>query len=140
MMQVIILFWGNTMLEVYIDGASAGNPGPSGLGIFIKGEGHLLKISEPAGVMNNHEAEFTALIRGLEKAIQLNPSMISVRSDSKIVVSSIEKRYAKHYADFVSRALELIDQIDLFFIKWIPSNQNNAADALARQAIIKNKN
>lgn len=24
------------MLEVYIDGASAGNPGPSGIGVFIK--------------------------------------------------------------------------------------------------------
>ena len=34
------------MLEVYVDGASAGNPGKSGIGIFIKGEGHNLKISE----------------------------------------------------------------------------------------------
>ncbi|MBQ0139724.1 MAG: reverse transcriptase-like protein [Kurthia sp.] len=127
------------MLEVYIDGASAGNPGPSGIGIFIKGEGHLLKLSEPVGLMNNHEAEFVALIRGLEEATRLKPSLISVRSDSKIVVSSIEKRYAKHYAEFVSQALELIDQIDLFFIKWIPDSQNSAADALARQAISQNK-
>lgn len=25
--------------EIYVDGASAGNPGPSGIGIFIKHEG-----------------------------------------------------------------------------------------------------
>ena len=28
------------MIELYVDGASAGNPGKSGIGIFIKGEGH----------------------------------------------------------------------------------------------------
>lgn len=126
------------MLEVYIDGASAGNPGPSGIGIFIKGEGHNLKISEPVGTMDNHTAEFHALIKGLQEAIRLETSLVSVRSDSKIVVASIEKRYAKHYAEFVDEALALIDQFDLFFIKWIPSDQNKAADTLARQAIKKN--
>ena len=35
--------------------------------------------------------------------------------------------------------LQLIEEIDLFFIKWIPDNQNKAADALAREAILKNK-
>ena len=53
------------MLEVYIDGASAGNPGASGIGIFIKGEGHLIKISEVIEDTNNHVAEFKALVRGL---------------------------------------------------------------------------
>jgi ribonuclease HI len=38
------------MLEVYIDGASAGNPGPSGVGIFIKGEGHQLRFSKYVGI------------------------------------------------------------------------------------------
>lgn len=126
------------MLEIYIDGASAGNPGPSGIGIFIKGEGHQLKISEPIGITDNHTAEFHALIKGLKEAIRLNSSLVSIRSDSKIVVASIEKRYAKHYAELVAEALELIDQIELFFIKWIPDEQNKAADALARHAIKKN--
>ena len=59
------------MLEVYIDAASAGNPGPSGIGIFIKGEGHQIQISEYIGETNNHIAEFTALVRGLEEAQKL---------------------------------------------------------------------
>lgn len=126
------------MLEIFIDGASAGNPGPSGIGVFIKGEGHQLKISEPVGMMDNHTAEFHALIKGLSEAIRLKSSLVSVRSDSKIVVASIEKRYAKHYAELVEEAVNLIDQLDLFFIKWIPDEQNKAADALARAAIKKN--
>ena len=129
------------MLEVYIDAASAGNPGPSGIGIYIKGEGHQIKISEYIGETNNHNAEFQALIRGLEEATKLGSNLVSMRSDSKIVVSSVEKAYIKSddFKPFLDRALQLIEEIDLFFIKWIPDNQNKAADALAREAIQKNK-
>ena len=128
------------MLEIYIDAASAGNPGKSGIGIYIKGEGHQIKISEYIGMTNNHIAEFTALVRALEEAVKLGSNLISMRSDSKIVVSSVEKAYVKNeeFKPYLTRALQLIEEIDLFFIKWIPDNQNKAADALARQAIQQN--
>ncbi|WP_010286036.1 reverse transcriptase-like protein [Kurthia massiliensis] len=127
------------MLEVYIDAASAGNPGKSGIGIFIKGEGHHVKISEPIGVTDNHHAEFQALVRALQEVQPLAPSIVSVRSDSKIVVTSIEKRYVKKesYRLLLDEALEIIDTFPLFFIKWIPDDKNKAADALAREAIRK---
>lgn len=127
------------MLEIYIDAASAGNPGPSGIGIFIKGEGHQIKIGEYIGIANNHVAEFTALVRGLEEAKKLGSSVVSVRSDSKIVVASIEKEYVKNeeYKPYLEQALTLCKDFDLFFIKWIPDVQNKAADFLARQAIQK---
>jgi len=129
------------MLEVYIDAASAGNPGPSAIGIFIKGEGHEVKISEPIGITNNHVAEFEALIRGLQEAAKLSTDIISVRSDSKIVVASIEKEFVKNeeYKPYLDTALKLTKEFDLFFIKWIPDSQNKAADALARQGIQKGK-
>lgn len=128
------------MLEVYIDGASAGNPGPSGIGLFLKGEGHLIKISEAIGMKNNHEAEFIALVRGLEEAKKTGSTFISMRSDSKIVVSSIDKVYVKNeeFKPYLEKALALIEHFELFFIKWIPDKENKAADALARLAIKKN--
>lgn len=127
------------MLEIYIDAASKGNPGPSGIGIFIKGEENHIKISEYIGETNNHIAEFTALIRGLEEAKKLGSNFISVRSDSKIVVSSIEKRYAKNdeFKSLLNQALELADEFEFFFIKWIPESDNKAADQLAKDAIRK---
>lgn len=54
------------MIEVYIDGASAGNPGPSGAGIFIKANGKVERYSIPLGVMSNHEAEYYAFIEALK--------------------------------------------------------------------------
>ena len=128
------------MLEVYIDGSTTGNPGPSGIGIFIKGEGHHIKKSEFIGSYTNHTTEFIALLRGLEEAKKLAPSIVSVRSDSQIVCAAVEKRYAKNaeFAAILEKILEIIDSLDLFFIKWIPDDQNKAAHALAREAVAKN--
>lgn len=125
------------MLEVYIDGAAAGNPGPAGIGVFIRGEGNEVRISEPIGELDNHTAEFQALVRGVEEASKLSNGMVSVRSDSKAVVSAVEKRYAKNplHMDMLNQALQIADEFDFFFIKWIPDSQNRAADSLARAAI-----
>jgi ribonuclease HI len=130
------------MLEVYVDGASAGNPGKSGIGIFIKGEGHNLKISERIDPTNNHTAEFQALLRGLEEAAKLTTGIVSVRSDSQVVVMAVEKEFVKSdmHKETLAKILEIIKTFDFFFIKWIPDEENRAADSLARAAIHKKEN
>ncbi|MDF2903713.1 MAG: ribonuclease [Bacillus sp. (in: firmicutes)] len=128
------------MIEVYIDGASAGNPGPSGAGIFIKGNGVLEKYSIPLGIMSNHEAEYRAFIEGLKICIENGYQIVSFRTDSELVNRSVEKEFAKNkqYAPLLETALELTREFELFFMKWIPSRQNKQADELARAAIRKN--
>ncbi|AGK54633.1 reverse transcriptase-like protein [Bacillus sp. 1NLA3E] len=128
------------MIEVYIDGASAGNPGPSGAGIFIKGNGVLEKYSIPLGIMSNHEAEYRAFIEGLKICIEKGYQIVSFRTDSELVNRSVEKEFAKNkqHAPLLETALELTREFELFFMKWIPSRQNKQADELARAAIRKN--
>ncbi|MBS4176623.1 reverse transcriptase-like protein [Lederbergia citrea] len=125
------------MVEVYIDGASAGDPGASGAGIFIKNNGQTEAFSIPLGIMSNHEAEFHALIKSLEICLERGYSIVSVRSDSLAVVGAVEKEHARNdkYKKLLANALKLASEIELFFIKWIPSKQNKQADQLARQAI-----
>ncbi|MEK5037982.1 ribonuclease HI family protein [Sporosarcina sp. FSL K6-3457] len=125
------------MLELYVDGASAGNPGKSGIGIYIKGEGHQLKFSERIEPTNNHSAEFQALLRGLEEAAKLTTGIVSARSDSQIVVMAVEKEFVKNEAHkpILAQILTIATTFDFFFIKWIPDVENRAADALAREAI-----
>ncbi|ARJ40248.1 ribonuclease H [Sporosarcina ureae] len=129
------------MLEVYIDGASAGNPGLSGIGVYIKGEGQDVRISESIDPTNNHHAEFQALVRGLEEASKLTTGMVSVRSDSTVVVQSMEKEFVKNeqYVPHLKEALRLAATFDFFFIKWIADSTNKTADTLARQAILTQK-
>ncbi|WP_017727902.1 reverse transcriptase-like protein [Halalkalibacterium ligniniphilum] len=129
------------MIDVYVDGASAGNPGPSGAGIFINFKnGQVEQLSIPLGTMSNHEAEYYALIRALEFCLQNEIKGASFRTDSKLIDEAIEKQYVKNktYQPLLQEALKLIRQFDLFFLKWIPSKQNKNADELARKAILKN--
>ena len=128
------------MIEVYIDGASAGNPGLSGAGVFINNNGTVERYSIPLGEMENHEAEYNALIKALEISVTNNYQIVSFRTDSQAIYLAIEKEFAKKkYAPLLTQALELAKQLDLFFIKWIPSIENKSADQLARRAIRLNK-
>ncbi|MBM4762059.1 reverse transcriptase-like protein [Bacillus sp. B15-48] len=125
------------MIEVYTDGASAGNPGPSGAGIFIKANGEVFRYSIHLGSMSNHEAEFLALIKGLEVCHDKGFKVVSFRTDSELVCRAIEKEFVKNstYTPLLEKALNLTQCFDLFFIKWIPSSMNKVADDLARKAI-----
>jgi ribonuclease HI len=129
-----------TLKEVYIDGASAGNPGPSGAGIFIKGNGIVERYSIPLGVMSNHEAEFHAFIFALETCLEKDYKVVSFRTDSELVNNAVEKEFVKNklFAPLLQKALTLSSQFELFFMKWIPSSENKQADQLARAAIQKN--
>ena len=128
------------LFEVYIDGASAGNPGPSGAGIFIKGEGEVFRYSIPLGVMSNHEAEYHAFIKALEICLDKGFKVVSFRTDSQLVNAAVEKEFVKNklYAPLLENALMLASQFDLFFMKWIPSSENKTADDLARKAVRDN--
>ncbi|KYG31566.1 reverse transcriptase-like protein [Priestia endophytica] len=127
------------MIEVFIDGASAGNPGPSGAGVFIKTQSDVHRFSFPLPHMTNHEAEYHALIKALEVCIDKGFKTVSCKTDSLLVEKAVDTRYVKNklYAPLLEEAVQLIDQLDLFFIKWIPEKQNKTADVLARQAIVR---
>lgn len=126
------------MIIVYTDGASSGNPGASGAGIYIKADREVYEYAIPLGSMSNHEAEFHAVIHALNICKKQFPQeILSFRSDSKIVVDTIEKDFTKN--NVFRPLLELIREksadFPYFFIKWIPSSTNFHADLLARQAI-----
>lgn len=126
------------MIEVYTDGAANGNPGISGAGIYIKANKKEEKHAIPLGSCSNHEAEFHAVIKALEICKEKFPNeILSFRSDSKIVVDTIEKDFTKNKT--FQPLLETINtakkDFPYFFIKWIPNQENKHADILAKQAI-----
>ncbi|KAA9026067.1 reverse transcriptase-like protein [Niallia endozanthoxylica] len=129
------------MIEVYFDGASAGNPGPSGAGIFINANGQVERFIIPLPEMSNHEAEFHAFISALEICIKKGYKTVSFRTDSELVNRAIEKEFVKNkaFAPLLEEALSLTQEFDLFFLKWISSRENKNADELARKAIQQGK-
>lgn len=125
-------------MEIFVDAASAGNPGLSGAGIVLsQGELHE-QLAIPLGTMTNHEAEFIAIKLGLRRAVELGETaFVRVYSDSKVAIEAIEKRFVKNplFKSHLEEILQLISHFSLFFIEWRSVTKNRKADELARRAI-----
>lgn len=126
------------MIEVYTDGASNGNPGISGAGVYIKAGEKIYEYTYPLGISSNHEAEFQAVIKALEICKKYFPDeILSFRSDSQVVVDVIEKGFTKNknFLPHLDKIKKDIAFFPYFFIKWIPDKMNRHADRLAKKAI-----
>ena len=81
-------------LEIFIDGASKGNPGPSGIGVVICRDGQTIKnISSFIGNTTNNVAEYTALLYGLQEALLLKAKVVKINTDSELLYRQIKKIY-----------------------------------------------
>lgn len=125
--------------EVYIDGASKGNPGPSGIGVVICRNGEVIKnISSYIGKATNNIAEYTALIWALEEGLMLKTDSLKVNTDSLLLYNQINKVYkikSSNILGLYNQALHLIKAFNNFEITHISRRDNRTADKLATQAI-----
>ena len=126
-------------LEIFIDGASKGNPGHSGVGIVIYREGLRIKnISNYIGTATNNVAEYTALIYALEEALLLKAKSLNIHTDSQLLARQLNKIYKVRHAGIINlynRAVHLLTGFEKVLIKHIPRAQNSLADKLATQAV-----
>lgn len=80
------------MIEIYTDGSSSGNPGPGGYGVILRSGQHYKELSAGFRKTTNNRMELLAVITGLE-AIKTPNQQVTIFSDSKYVIDSIEKRW-----------------------------------------------
>jgi len=127
-------------LILYIDGASRGNPGRAGAGVWItNGEGkRMVEVSRYLGHKTNNQAEYWALLLGLKEARRLGGESIHIFTDSQLIEKQVKGIY--RVKDINLRALHktVIENSKMFLsfeIEFIPREQNQEADRLANQAI-----
>ena len=93
-----------------------------GAGIVIELNGAVIaEISEETGLGTNNEAEYKAVIRGLEEAIQLHDdgvayNSVDVNSDSRLVIHHLTGQWAIqaiHLRALYIRVEELVLYLDL---------------------------
>lgn len=70
------------IIHIYTDGASSGNPGPSGIGVVLKYGGHEKEISRFIGTATNNIAELEAIRVGLE-AVKRRDLPVRIYTDSQ---------------------------------------------------------
>lgn len=131
----------NSSLTMYIDGASSGNPGPSGIGIVItdKEDRQVGKVSVPIGVATNNVAEYSALLRALKIAIYYKTNVLRIRSDSELIVKQMKGEYRVNHENIkplYEEAVRLRKMISNVRIEHVSRSINEKADFLAKKAVI----
>ncbi|MGB9561467.1 MAG: ribonuclease HI family protein [bacterium] len=122
---------------IYIDGASKGNPGPSGIGILIDDGSSIREYSFYIGTRTNNETEYIALITALEKALSLGLKNIKLFSDSELLVNQMNGKYkikSKNIIQLAIKAQELKRRFESIEIVQISRELNKKANALAQMA------
>lgn len=126
-------------VDIYIDGASKGNPGHAGVGVIICQDGLVLKnISNYIGKATNNFAEYTALIYALEEALIIKADIIKINTDSQLLCRQVNKEYKVKSPGIIglyNRALHLMSAFREVSINYIPRGDNRGADKLATQAV-----
>ena len=125
--------------EVYIDGASRGNPGESGIGVLvIRPDGTREEIREYIGRGTNNEAEYKALIRALVYLVAEGGPEVKIHTDSQLVASQMNglwKVKDSKLRILRSEAKKLASSLPALEIEYIPRENNAEADSLANEAI-----
>ena len=127
-------------LILHCDGAARGNPGPAGVGVHIAAEDGttVAEIAEGIGEATNNVAEYTAAIRGLERARELGATEVQLRSDSKLLVEQMAGRWKiknKNLMRLHREVRALAEGFERVTYEHVPRERNVEADRLANEGV-----
>ena len=127
--------------QLFCDGASRSNPGDASIGVSVLLDGEEIHtISKKIGIATNNEAEYLALIAGINLCIENQISNISIFADSELVVKQINGDY-KVKNDRMSalhkKTHELLSKLNSWEIKHVLRELNVEADELSKQGLAK---
>jgi ribonuclease HI len=129
------------LLTIHTDGAARGNPGPAAYAYVIEREGHPpIEEADVLGETTNNQAEYTALVKALEHALDLGTGFrVVVRSDSELMVKQLNGEYRvknEELRPLYEDALDLHRQFTggVSFVH-VRRGQNKRADELCNEAL-----
>ncbi len=131
-------------IKLYTDGGARGNPGPAGIGAVLKDEKDNIVVEtfEYIGEATNNFAEYTALIRGLEKAKELGVEEVECFLDSELVVKQMRREYRvkdKNLSVLFVKVWNLSLGFKKISYTHIRREMNSEADRLVNEAISRKK-
>ena len=127
--------------QLFCDGASRSNPGDASIGVSVLLDGkEVHTISKKIGIATNNEAEYQALIDGLNYCVDNSIKEIEVFLDSNLVVEQVNENFKVKAANLKvlnSKVKELIKEFKLIKINHVYREDNKRADQLANMALDK---
>ena len=127
---------------LYFDGGSRGNPGIAGCGAVLydkPGGEEVWSLSAFIGKSKtNNDAEYEALIHGLEKCVADGITHLQAYGDSQLIVNQVNGQWKVKKPELQGlhkRACALKKRFQSFALSYIPREQNTRADQLANRAM-----
>jgi ribonuclease HI len=126
--------------KLFTDGGSRGNPGPAAYGFVLETEDGTVLDSrgEAIGVATNNVAEYSALVAGLERAVEAGVDELEVISDSELLVKQMRGEYrVKNRAlqDLFLDASRLARKLGRVTYTAVRREHNELADRLVNEAL-----
>lgn len=126
--------------RLFTDGGSRGNPGPAAYAFVLEAEdGTVLDArGESIGVATNNVAEYSALVAGLERAVETGVGELEVVSDSELMVKQMRGEYkVKNRAlqDLFLDASRLARKVGRVTYTAVRREHNELADSLVNEAL-----
>jgi len=126
-------------VTAFVDGASRGNPGPAGFGVFMSTDtGEIIELCGFLGTTTNNVAEYAGLIEALLTAKQEGASEVDVISDSLLLVNQMLGKYRVKHPNLIplyNKAVRLTREFRRFSIRHTLRAGNKEADRLANLAV-----
>ena len=130
------------IIHVYTDGACSKNPGPAGIGVYLKYRYQTKSISKYLGIATNNIAELTSIKEGL-LAINNKKAPICLYSDSQYAINIltnptwIPKKNIELIQE-IKKILKEFSNLKFIKVKGHSSNEGNTiADKLAVSAYLE---
>ena len=125
------------MYEIYTDGSSLGNPGPSGWGVVSDS----FKLSAGQPNSTNNRMEMTAILRALEESVKRDIQEVRIFTDSNYVKQGINSWIIKWKQNgWMTSAGAPVKNKELNVVewRWVKAHngdpRNEEADKLARES------
>jgi ribonuclease HI len=126
----------SVLLTIHTDGASRGNPGAAAFAYTIARDGQpVIEEAGCLGRITNNQAEYTALVRALEHAVQLGThNRLLIHSDSELMVKQMRGEYKvknEDLRDLYEQARGLVRQFTgAITFKHVRREHNTRTDEL----------
>jgi ribonuclease HI len=127
---------------LYFDGCSKGNPGRAGAGAVIY-DSEMAEIWSSAEFVGpnstNNEAEYTGLLIGLRRAVEMGITNLLVKGDSQLIVRQMKGEYKVKSVSLKPmhlEAVELAKEVGKIQYEHVYREFNKRADELSNLGLV----
>ena len=124
---------------IFTDGASSGNPGPSGIGVVLRSGSHKKEISEYIGLATNNIAELKAIEAGL-LAVKRTDLPVRIFTDSTyahgVLTLGWKAKANSEMVQSIKKTMKKYKNLKIVKVKGHAGDEGNErADFLATSAV-----